>query len=212
MAKTFPSRTGHARIAGLAAVPMLAAILVGCAAQGADGAHDKLNLDALLEETTDFQREIVEDGVVTAAEFERALLARRECVADAGATPGDIYAGSNGELTFDYDITAESEEEARIVQRDADACLQDYFADVGTVWAYQRLLSPAEREAMRPRAVACLDAAGLTELPEEATLAEMAAAIQADGEISQAERDCLVEYGSLFATYVDESDRAHTDE
>ncbi|MGN8553446.1 UNVERIFIED_CONTAM: hypothetical protein OHV15_12770 [Microbacterium sp. SLM126] len=203
MTKTFP---------GLAGLAILAVLLAGCAAQGTDSAHDTLDLDALLEETTDFQREIVEDGVVTAAEFERALLARRECVADVGATPGDIYTGSNGELTFDYDITAESDDEALAIQRDADACLQDYFADVGTVWAYQRLLSPAEREEMRPRALACLDAAGLTELPEEATLAEMAAAIRDDGEISPAERDCLVEYGSLFTTYVEDPEPAHTDE
>jgi hypothetical protein len=196
----------------LVALAAVVALLAGCAAPGPTSEADTLDIDAVLEGTTPFQHEILEDGVVTAAEYERALLARRECVADAGATPGDIYEGSAGELTFDFEITAATEEEVLAVQEAADACLPDYFADVGSVWAYQRLLSPAEREEMRPKALACLDGAGLTELPEDATPADMAVAIQGDGEISEAERACLVEYGSLFATYADDSDQGHTDE
>jgi hypothetical protein len=182
---------------------IVGALLPACVAQSPADDHDTLDLEALLESTTDFQREIIGDGVVTAPEFERALLARRECVADAGAEPGDIYTGSNGELTFDYDITAEDEEEALTIQQSADECLPEYFTDVGAVWAYQRLLSPAERDAMRPDALACLESAGLTGLPDDASVADMSLAIQEDGEISEGERDCLVEFGSLFATYVD---------
>lgn len=197
-------------LAAVALLAVLAGALAGCAGQDPDAVPDRLDLDALMDETTEFQRAIIEDGVVTAAEFERALLARRECVAEAGATPGGIYTGSNGELTFDYDITAESEEESLAIARDADACLEDYFADVGSVWAYQRVLSPAERDAMRPKALACLEDAGLTDLPENATAIAMATAIQEDREISPAERDCLALYGSLFATYVDDADHGDT--
>lgn len=63
-----------------------------------------------------------------------------------------------------------------------------------------------------PEALACLDEAGLTELPEDATPADMTMAIQDDGEISTAERACLVEFGSLFATYADDADQRHSGE
>lgn len=179
--------------------------LTGCSPSAPSAQTDPLDIGAILDDTTPFQRDILDDGVVTAAEFERALLARRECVSEAGATPGEIYEGRNGELTFDYDITADNDEELQSIQSQADACLADYFSDVGSVWAYQRLLSPEEREAMRPRALACLDEAGLTGLAEDATASDMAVAVQDDGEISAAERDCLVEYGSLFATHVDDT-------
>lgn len=187
-------------------------LATGCAPDATGGEPDPLKIEAILEATTPFQYEIIEDGVVTAAEFERALLARRECTAEVGATPGEIYSGRNGELTFDYDIVADSDDELLAIQADADACLRDYFVDVGSVWAYQRILSPEERERLRPKALACLDSAGLTELAEDASVAEMAEAIQRDGEISRAERECLVEFNSLFATYADDPHGGHTDE
>jgi hypothetical protein len=118
-----------------------AATSTGCSPRTVNDEPAGLNLEAILAHTSDFQRKILEDGLVTSAEFELALLARRDCVALAGEKPGQIYEAGDGERTFDFDVTAGTEQEMRNIQAKAEACLRDYFSDVGAVWAYQRLLT-----------------------------------------------------------------------
>lgn len=94
-------------------------------------------LDALLQDASEFERAILVDGVVTAAEYERALLEWRNCVAAAGAQPGDIYPIGDNQLTFDYEITAATDEARGELEVAAETCLPDYFDAVGTWWVEQ---------------------------------------------------------------------------
>ncbi|CAN7150226.1 hypothetical protein LJR042_000045 [Microbacterium maritypicum] len=185
----------------------LTVLVSGCSAvsEGGDDNPEPLNLTRLLDDTTDFQREIIEDGEVTSAELERALLARRDCVIAAGAVPGEIYESESNEPSFDFEVFAANEEELIKIQDEADSCLRDYYAEVGSVWAYQQLLSPEERDKLRPQAVACLDATGLTGLPENATAQDMVAAVTADDTVSDAEQACLSEYRGFFSTWTNET-------
>lgn len=188
-------------------------LLTGCMSSGVTdvAAPEKLDLLALLEDTSEFQKALIEDGVVTEAELERALFARRDCVIATGAEPGEIYENANGEPAFDFEITARTEAEADTIQEAADACLREFYMDVGAVWAFGKLLTPAEREERRPEAITCFASAGLTQLTKDATVGDMISAIGADGVVSDAERACVEQFNGLFGTWENDSSE-HDDE
>lgn len=94
-------------------------------------------LDVLLRDASDYEREILSDGVVTTAEYEQALLDWRDCVTAAGAQPSEIYAIGDNELTFDYEITAASDDARVQLEVEAEACLPEYFNAVGIWWVEQ---------------------------------------------------------------------------
>lgn len=166
-----------------------------------------LDLPAIMKSSTDYQRAILDDGLVTDAEYEQALLARRDCVQNAGAVPGDIYTKGNNELTFDYEITAPTPARLEEVQREADACMHEYFTEIGQVWAYQQLLSPAEREQMRPDVIACLSEAGHTSLGPDADIEAILELLLDDDEISGSEYDCVARFRGFFSTWDSSGER-----
>lgn len=95
-------------------------------------------LDALLQDASDYEREILVDGVVTFAEYEQALLDWRGCVAAAGAEPGEIYPIGENELTFDYEFTAANDAARVELEDSAETCLPDYFNNVAAWWVEQQ--------------------------------------------------------------------------
>jgi len=152
-----PQRT---KLVGIALILSGVVVLSGCS--NANDEVPELDVAAILSDTSEFQAPLLEDGVVTPAEYEQALLAQRECVTKAGATPGDLYSIGNNETTFDWDITASSETEMNKIAESADACGLDYASDVRKVWAHQQLLSDADREELLPAVTACLQDAGVS--------------------------------------------------
>lgn len=74
---------------------------------------------------------------MTTAEYEQALLDWRDCVTAAGAQPSEIYAIGDNELTFDYEITAASDDARVQLEVEAEACLPEYFNAVGIWWVEQ---------------------------------------------------------------------------
>ncbi|MFD4960397.1 hypothetical protein [Microbacterium sp. NPDC058389] len=183
---------------------ILALSLAGCAETAPDPAPQELDLEAVLAATSDYQKPLIADGVVTSAEYEKALLARRDCVEAAGAVPGEIYEIGNNELTFDYEYSYSSDEDKQNTQVLADACIGEYFREVGAVWAYQQLLTPAERDKEQPTVLACMDGAGHADLSEDATAADMVEAIIGDDTVSDAEQQCLDEHPGFFATWTND--------
>ncbi|RLP74523.1 hypothetical protein D9V32_12590 [Mycetocola tolaasinivorans] len=132
--------------------------LVSCAAEPTAAPFD---IALVKESTTPFQLTILEDGVVTAAEYESAVLAHRSCVENAGASPGEIESLGHNQRGFQVEIIADTEEEAARIDSLAEACHGEYLSDVADVWVYQQLLSEKELDAIRPDVASCLRDVGI---------------------------------------------------
>lgn len=165
----------------------------------------KLNVDEIAASTTQFQAEILADGEVSAAEYEKALLAQRQCVIDAGATPGELVDAGNNERTFDYQVSAPSDGEREIIEAKAEECLGEFFDDIAQVWAYQQLLTADEREELRPKVVECLNKAGLA-VPSDADLKKIAEVLGSDESKLEMAAPCFEKYPGYFFVAPDEGD------
>lgn len=153
--------------ARIAAFLIAATALAGCGA--GDEEEPSLDIQAIVDSTTEFQKAILDDGEVSPSEYEEALLAYRTCVEDSGARPSEIYVTGNHEKTFDYEVVASDDQELEEINSLAEACLPEYFADVGRVWAYQQLLSPDELDGLRSAVAECLRSVGL-DVDDDVTL------------------------------------------
>ncbi len=179
-------------VAGIVGVTMMGG---GCAS--VTPSSPSIDVKQLAASTSQFQKEILTDGVVTPAEYESALLAHRQCVTEAGADAGQLYEIGNNELTFDYEVVADSDEAVNEINTLADECMNLYRRDVGAVWAQQQLLTPQEREDLRPKVIRCLQAAGF-DVAADADFDEIIAAIYQDGGI-EASQECFQKYPGFFA-------------
>lgn len=94
-------------------------------------------LDVLLQDASEYERAILSDGVVSSAEYGQALLDWRDCVTTAGAQPSEIYATGDNQLTFDYEITAPTDEARVGLEVAAETCLPAYFDSVAAWWVEQ---------------------------------------------------------------------------
>ncbi|GAA5210383.1 hypothetical protein [Microbacterium kyungheense] len=101
------------------------------------GSGSGRTLDALLQHASEYERAILMDGVVTPAEYARALIDWRDCVSSAGAQPSEIYPIADNQLTFDYEITAATDEARVGLEVTAETCLPEYFDAVGAWWVEQ---------------------------------------------------------------------------
>ncbi|MFF2276805.1 hypothetical protein [Agromyces sp. NPDC058126] len=178
------------------------ALLSACSSQSEPAA---LNLEGLLDQTSEFQREIIEDGEVSSTEYERAVMAQRDCVIAAGAKPSEVRTVGNNELTFDYDVTAATEDDVEQINAKAEACLPEFLSEVGQLWAYQELLSPEEREDQRGDVIDCLTTAGV-ELPEDATSTEIFDTLSQLEDLEEA-MVCVDEYPGFFSVPATSEDR-----
>ena len=142
---------------------MLATVpLTGCVSQEE---YNRAFVDVDLDTLSEFQREILADGVVTYAEYEKAVSAEYECVKDVypNRTMGPIEP-TRGQLaytvetSFDEDMSAK---EIAAVDAADFKCRETYLEPVASKWASQDVPDADEREKMRPEVMACFAAAGL---------------------------------------------------
>ncbi|WP_157521029.1 hypothetical protein [Microbacterium sp. Leaf159] len=173
-------------------------VVVGCSGSEQP---PPLDVDSLVESTSEYQKPLLEDGVVSADEYEQSLLAYRTCVEDAGATPSEIYEAGNGEKAFDYQVFAVDDEDLERINALAEECLPEYFQDVGKVWAYQQLLSPEELQDLRPDVAECLRGVGI-DVDDDFTLDDLAARV---GELEDQSviQPCVQKYPGFFAVAPD---------
>ncbi len=116
---------------------------------------------------TDFQRAIIEDGVVTFAEYESAMYAVMACVEAHGieivggltADPSGKQLGFATRLGMDF-------EEARENGRKTQQCHNQYAGVVTMLWAFQNQPTEQQRQEARAALDACLREAGAP-LPED---------------------------------------------
>jgi hypothetical protein len=155
-------------------------VLAACAAPAAtsDGGRTfkqqwQDRLPAILEATSEFQREILSDGEVTQAEHERARLAFIGCIEDAGVPVTDLELDENGQI---MQLGVAGEEANTIVQR----CEADYYSDVREAWRVA--LRPADTEqAQFARIAECMAQSGYVVSPSPANFGEMVYQAEAIG-------------------------------
>ena len=169
--------------------------LSGCTSSSAPS--QSINVAELAAHTTKFQRDILADGVVTRAEYERAVLAQRQCVQDAGATPSEVRKTANNELAFDYDVTAETQADVNAINKKAELCLGQYLDKVGEVWAYEQLLSPQELAKQLPEVRSCVVDVGIS-LAANASATDIYTAIQST-ESQQKAQPCVAKFPGFFS-------------
>ena len=91
-------------------------------------------LTTLLADTSDFQRDLLEDGMLTLDEYERAKLEQARCLMDQGLEIDPDRLQLDGLLRYTYFITASAEiaPEAPAIMRD---CQATYSIEVDRAWA-----------------------------------------------------------------------------
>ena len=148
------------RFLGVACLGLL--VLSGCSAEPE---FEDLNYEVDWDSLSEYQKEILEDGVVTYAEYEKAATAEYECVKSVSpyfsVGPIEIKYGQFFYVTttsYPEDITSE---EIDRLDAQASQCDTEYLSEVGMQWASQDVPDADEREKMRPEVMACFAAAGL---------------------------------------------------
>jgi hypothetical protein len=142
---------------------------MGCSAGSQPGDEDgDFSVEQIAAGTTPFQLELLADGEVTFAEYERATLAAIACLEGAGLVVDGPYP-RNGvdsrflEYSYGFDEIPPDQRESMSQRMIAagDDCEREYRYDVARVWEYQHLLAPEERERQRELLIDCLQAGGV---------------------------------------------------
>lgn len=127
-------------------------------------ALDRGVVERLAAGSSDYQRQIFEDGRVDIAEYERAMLAYVECLEERGATvKGDLSINRVGLILPTIKSSGENHEKVTNALAECDA---KYTREVKMLWAI--VTEPLVEEAsveFRKWATECLVAAGL--VPED---------------------------------------------
>jgi hypothetical protein len=180
----------------VAAITLVAA--TAACSQGNGDPVDELDFDQLRADTTDFQREILSDGEVGTDEYERAVLARWECVKESGFSP-DQPEWSHGEFGFGNEMVADTDEQmdALLAKYDAEheRCDQEFTSEITLVWVAQMTMSPAERDATRSDVISCLRSVGI-EVPDKADDDQIYAAMTP--ETLDQWKDCSEQFPGFF--------------
>jgi len=171
--------------------------LTSCSSAESPTETAPLDVQKIAADASEYQAQLLEDGVVSPEEYEQATLAHRQCVAESGAKPGEIYTILDNQLTFDWEVEAPDTAAVEKISAVADACFTEFKDAVGAVWAEQNLLSPAEREALKPQVIECLNADGF-EIADDASYDEIVGAVsgRTSDKVGSA---CVEQFGSYFS-------------
>ncbi len=148
----------------------MAALLCAVAVAGCTVAPSEAPSSTLPEGLPPFQREILSDGVVTFAEYERAVFRTVQCLRELGYEVDGPELGARG-LFYDYWVTVGPEGSAATSEAQ-DRCDEEYLRSVAFAWARQNELTGAELEAELERLRACLGEAGV-EVAADATVEDL---------------------------------------
>lgn len=119
-----------------------------------------------------FQRAILEDGIVTASEYEMAMIATRDRFELLGMTVGPITRSGDilefeSEADYSESLDPEGEEE-RIVAGIND-CRDEHIRTVGLIWSESLIVTDEkEREQLLVQVRECINATGLVDVADDA--------------------------------------------
>lgn len=188
------------------ALVAFAAALAVSACGGGGRPHDQKEASSLAAEraktTSEFQKPMLADGVVTYAEYERAALAEIDCIKKAlpGVRVDGPHATQGDHPILEYTLEVVGDvpvdEETRFEESQAK-CHRTYLSDVGSVWAIEDVPSEEERKALLVDLGACLSRAGL-DLPEKTELDDISDALDDAGEMSDEAGACMEQHGSVL--------------
>ena len=121
--------------------------------------------------TNGLQVEILADGVITASEYERAVLATQECVEQVGWKTDDLELGIDG-FTLSFAVVWTTDKDAlREAQLSFEAdeaftrCAGDYLDQVEVAYIESQAPTGSERVEKERGLVSCLVAAGIRDVP-----------------------------------------------
>jgi hypothetical protein len=118
-----------------------------------------------MQQGSEFQKQILQDGEVTRGEYESAFGATVSCMRNQGLQVlGPDWASSETRLGYSV---ADSAGSAGV----QDACEQEYLIWVSAVWDEQQKPTGEEAERIRREYVACLQDHGIV-LPDDASVDE----------------------------------------
>ncbi len=161
------------------------ATLLGCGGSGNDEATSPSTVEGLsarvdpallqdpkgpLANLSDFQKEILGDGVLTLAEYERAILEVRRCMAALGSTPTreSMPTKNHGYSARWYNPgpgRETTEDEKRQNREQTARCFRDYTDALGSVWGRTYHASAEELQRARDAFAACIRDRGAGDLP-----------------------------------------------
>lgn len=158
----------------------------------------KADIPALLAKTTPFQAEMLKDGVVDRSEYEKAILAQRQCAIEAGGVPGEVKDIGNNQLGYEVEFQSPKQEDIKVFQEAHQACRAKFSREVIEAWTYQQLLSPREKENQRPKVIDCLNSKGV-EIPADAT-ADKIFQLSSNEKNQNAYLECARQFPGFFDT------------
>lgn len=137
------------------------------AGQNLDLSHPQDMAQSYLASTSEYQAQILEDLVVTPAEYEAANRAVIACVEESGFIdahlvdgPGDLKGGVG--TTWDgSDDPLEDERLRQEADRITTECMEEYWWQVDQVYHQQAIPSEAERKQLLAGLVSCLEVLGI---------------------------------------------------
>lgn len=143
----------------------------------------------MLQSANDFTREIIEDGVVTAEEYERAVFRTIQCMDEAGIEHTEpVFKEYRFNSRWEYSVVGGIGSEANDLYAE---CYDDYERAAASIWSAQNVPSEEEQQMVDEEYLACVQEAGL----DVATLDELNALVSSRSlsEAEQAENArCLI--------------------
>lgn len=176
-------------------------LIAGCATPGAVADPPQLEgfPPGYASNASDFEKEILADGVVSYAEYERANLTIVECLEDAGiAVTQVVPASEEGFLNFNFVRTDDPGGARRVDAAYAD-CEKQYAQYVFAVYRKQNLPTGVELTERKADLVACLEGAGLSDVSADPTTTELAERFFIHGDnLTEAQVDCFFRYETVL--------------
>lgn len=103
------------------------------------------------------QREILADGTVTEVEYERAVLAMLQCLADNGVQhTAPVWVQGRDRATLTFEMSSSGSDTVGVY----DTCFVEYQREVEVAWVLQHAPSEVERQARRAVVVQCMNERG----------------------------------------------------
>jgi hypothetical protein len=174
-------------------VSVLAAALLACVFAACGGSDESSpadvgqqrisdqELQVLLQSANDFTREIIEDGLVTAEEYERAVFRTIQCMDEAGVEHTEpVFTEYRFDTRWEYSVVGGIGSATNDLYTQ---CHEDYERDVALVWSAQEAMTESEQQMVDEEYLACVKETGI----DVATLDELSA-LQAAGTLTEADR------------------------
>lgn len=187
-------------------------VLAGCSASPSKS-EEFVSTLAAPPSADGFQDKILEDGIVTDAEYRLAIEATRACIEHAGWGTGEPYVRPDG-YSIDVPIQGKIQGPASMEEHEADGlaadkvhslCERDYLIRIDMAYAKQHAPSPAEQNEERALLVECLKQAGVENVLVSDDLQTLTAKAEArlgeGGERMQPFSTCLTQHSRAFTQY-----------